>query len=150
MNSKCAANIKALKLYNRVGVQTGIEDASPYRLIQMLIDGALTRIAKARSHMKKNEIEEKGLNIGMAISIIGGLRDSLDHEAGGDIADNLENLYEYMTYRLLEANSMNDYHMLEEVSGLLAEIKLAWDGIAHLDDTQQAAGRASELMQKTG
>ena len=149
MNPKCAANIKALKLYNTVGVQTGIEDASPYRLIQMLLDGALGKISRAKSHMKQNEIEEKGVSIGMAISIIGGLRDSLDHKAGGDIAANLDNLYEYMTYRLTEANIRNSHEILDEVSGLLVEIKSAWDGIAGHELTARS-NETTQLMQNTG
>jgi flagellar protein FliS len=149
MNSKCAANIKALKLYNTVGIQTGIEEASPHRLIQMLLDGALGRIASAKSHIYQNEIEAKGVNIGMAISIIGGLRDSLDHKAGGDIAANLDNLYEYMTYRLTEANIRNSHEMLDEVSGLLVEIKSAWDGIAGHELTARA-NETTPLMQNTG
>jgi len=149
MNSKSAANIKALKLYNTVGVQTGIEDASPHRLIQMLLDGALDRIARAKAHMKQNEIEAKGVSIGMAISIIGGLRDSLDHEAGGDIAANLDNLYEYMTYRLTEANIRNSHEMLDEVSSLLAEIKSAWDGIAG-NGLTAGSNETTQLMQNTG
>jgi len=149
MNAKCAVNIKALKLYNRVGIQTGIEDASPHRLIQMLMDGALSRIAKAKSHLKKDETEEKGINISMAISIIGGLRDSLDHDGGGNIASNLDNLYEYMTLRLIEANVNNNIEMLEEVSKLLGEIKSAWDSIAQFKDAG-SVDQARELMQKAG
>lgn len=150
MNSRCAANIKALKLYNRVGVQTGIEDASPHRLIQMLMDGALSRIAKAKSCLKQNEVEEKGVNISMAISIIGGLRDSLDHEAGGEIADNLENLYEYMTLCLIEANASNDTDKLDEVSKLMTEIKSAWDGISEFENMNPEPQTQPGLMQNAG
>ncbi|MDX1519174.1 MAG: flagellar export chaperone FliS [Gammaproteobacteria bacterium] len=149
MNAKCTANIKALKLYNRVGIQSVVEDASPHRLIGMLLDGALSRISKARSNIRKNEIEEKGTNISMAISIIGGLRDSLDHEAGGEIAENLDSLYEYMTLRLVEANAGNDPELLEEVSRLLDEIRSAWEGIQHFEHAQPA-DRPAELAQKTG
>lgn len=153
MNTNCAANIKALKMYNTVGVQTGIEDASPHRLIQMLLDGAVDRVGKARFHMSKKETAAKGASIGMAISIIGGLRDSLDHDAGGTIADNLDSLYEYMTFRLTEANIHDDSEMLDEVSRLLGEIKSAWDGIAaHEAESTPPATQVSDpqLMQKAG
>ena len=130
MNNTSLGNIHALKEYTKVNVQTGTESASPHRLIQMLIDGALGKIAKAKGHMKSNAIVEKGEDISMAISIIGGLRDSLDHKKGGSIAENLDSLYEYMTYRLMESNLKNDISIVDEVHGLLMEIKVAWDGIA--------------------
>lgn len=129
--STTAANIQALKQYTKIDVHTGIENASPHRLIQMLMDGALTRIAQAKGHMKANSITQKGEDIGIAISIIGGLRDSLDHNKGGSIAENLDSLYEYMTYRLMESNLNNDVSILDEVHGLLGEIKSAWDEIAN-------------------
>ena len=80
--------------------------------------------------IRQNQVSRKGESISSAISIIGGLRDSLDHKVGGAIAANLENLYEYMTHRLLEANLNSDEAALAEVHTLLMEIKSAWDGIA--------------------
>ena len=135
-------NINALKEYAKVNVQSGIESASPHRLIQMLIDGALAKISQAKGHLKANAIDKKGNDISMAISIIGGLRDSLDHDKGGSIANNLEDLYEYMTYRLMEANLKNDLQLIDEVHGLLMEIKSAWDELApkpevKIDDSSQ-------------
>ncbi len=124
-------NLQALKQYNSVAVQTSIEGASPYRLIQMLMDGALMRISKARSSLKKGNIAEKGEFISSAISIIGGLRDSLDHTAGGAIATNLDALYEYISNRLIVGNLSNDDDIFNEVYGLLMEIKTAWDQIEH-------------------
>ncbi len=130
MKNPNLGNILALKEYNKINLQTGIENASPHRLIQMLIDGALARLAQAKGHMKANSIAQKGEDISMAISIIGGLRDSLDHKKGGAIADNLDSLYEYMTYRLMESNLKNDISLIDEVHDLLMEIKTAWDAIA--------------------
>lgn len=129
-------NINALKEYAKVNVQSGIENASPHRLIQMLIDGALAKLSQAKGHIKNNDIEKKGNELSMAISIIGGLRDSLDHDKGGSIANNLEDLYEYMTYRIMEANLKNDLQIIDEVHGLLMEIKSAWDQLALKPETQ--------------
>jgi flagellar secretion chaperone FliS len=131
MNNPNLGNILALKQYNKINLQTSIESASPHRLIQMLIDGALTKLSQAKGHMKSGSIAQKGEDISMAISIIGGLRDSLDHEKGGSIASNLDSLYEYMTYRLMESNLKNDISIIEEVHGLLMEIKTAWDEIGN-------------------
>jgi flagellar protein FliS len=102
----------------------------------MLIDGALAKLSQAKGHLKNNNISSKGSDLSTAISIIGGLRDSLDHEKGGSISKNLEDLYEYMTYRIMEANLKNDIEMIDEVHGLLMEIKTAWDEIAPKPEMQ--------------
>ena len=119
----------ALRQYSSVGVRSGVEDASPHRLIQMLLEGALARIAAAIGHLDRGDVAEKGRSIGLAISIIGGLQSSLDPDRGGDVAGNLDRLYEYMARRLLEANAKSDRGALEEVHRLLSEVKGAWDSI---------------------
>ena len=120
----------ALDQYSQNAVQTRIESASPLRLIQMLLEGALGKIAAAKGHMDRGEIRPKGEQIGSAISILEGLKTSLDMEKGGEIARNLEDLYTYMERRLIEANRVNDTALLDEVSDLLKQIKEAWDAIA--------------------
>ena len=115
--------------YAAVGTQTGVTEATPHRLIQMLLDGALDKIARAKGAMQRREIEEKGGHINSANSIILGLHDSLDMEAGGDIAGNLAGLYEYMVRRLMEAHAGNDIAALDEVASLLHEIKRGWEAI---------------------
>jgi flagellar secretion chaperone FliS len=119
----------ALQKYHSIGVHTGVEHATAHRLIQMLMDGALARIASARGHIQRGQIAEKGEQIGLAVSIVDGLRASLNVEKGGDIAVNLERLYDYITRRLLEANIANDDAALAEVSDLIRELKAGWDGI---------------------
>lgn len=116
----------ALKEYGKVSIQSGTSYASPHRLILMLLDGALEKISAAKGFMQREEIANKGSYISWAISIIEGLRLSLDSDTGGEMAENLENLYEYMGRRLLEANLKNDESMLDEVSDLLNTIKSAW------------------------
>ena len=87
--------------------------------------------------MERGEIQPKGAQIGSAISIMEGLKTSLDMEKGGEIARNLEDLYIYMERRLIEANSSNDTSLLDEVSDLLKQIKEAWDAIADQSAAQQ-------------
>src|SRR5690606_27077331 len=70
-----------------------------------------------------------GQLISKTIEIVGGLRGFLDMEKGGEIAEQLENLYEYMERRLLQANLKNDVEILDEVAGLIREVKEGWDGI---------------------
>jgi len=115
--------------YAAVGTQTGITEASPHRLIQMLLDGALDKIARAKGAMQRRQIEEKGKDITSAGSIVLGLRSSLDMEAGGELAANLDNLYEYMFRRLMDAHVNNEEAALDEVASLLREIKNGWDAI---------------------
>nr|MBO2511998.1 flagellar protein FliS [Gammaproteobacteria bacterium] len=120
----------ALRQYQTVNTQARVVEASPYRLIQMLMEGGLTRLAQARGAMERGQVGLKGELIGKAIAIIGGLRDGLNMEAGGELAQNLDRLYEYMSARLFEANRENDFAKLDEVAGLLRTIKSAWDAIA--------------------
>ncbi|CAM5559591.1 Flagellar protein FliS OS=Stutzerimonas stutzeri OX=316 GN=CXK95_10375 PE=3 SV=1 [Stutzerimonas stutzeri] len=120
----------AMRQYQQVGVKAQVTEADPHRLIQMLMQGGLDRIAQARGAMEREAFAEKGVLIGKAINIIGGLRDVLDKEAGGELATNLERLYEYMTMRLFEASRHNNVSKLDEVAKLLGEIKSGWDGIA--------------------
>ncbi|BAN49740.1 flagellar export chaperone FliS [Metapseudomonas resinovorans] len=120
----------ALKQYQSVNTQAKAVDASPHRLIQMLMEGGLTRLAQARGAIERGQLAQKGELIGKAIAIIGGLRDGLNFEQGGDIAANLDSLYEYMMSRLLEANLKSDAALVDEVAGLLRDVKTGWDGIA--------------------
>ena len=115
--------------YRQVAVQSGVAGANPHRLIQMLLAGALEKLAVAKGNMERGEIAEKGRNIGLAISIIDGLQGSLDHEKGGEIAKNLDGLYQHMTFTLVQANTNNESSKLDEVTALLLEIKGAWDKI---------------------
>jgi flagellar protein FliS len=119
---------RALQQYHHAGVAEASE-ADPHRLIQMLLEGALQRIAIARGAMQQGNVAVKGDRLSSAISIIEGLRSHLDMERGGEIAANLEALYDYMQQRLLQANLRNDEDILEEVAGLLRQIKSAWDAI---------------------
>ena len=119
----------ALKQYQTVNTQAQALEASPHRLIQMLMEGGLTRIAQARGAMERQQTAMKGELIGKAIGIIGGLRAGLNLEQGGEVAANLDSLYEYMANRLLEANVQNDMAPLDEVAGLLRNVKSGWDVI---------------------
>ena len=121
--------VSAMKQYQQVSVHSGIMDASPHRLVQMLMEGALEKIALAKGNMTNNEIANKGENISKAIAIIGGLQSSLNKDAGGEIAENLNSLYDYMSHRLVIANLRNDESILDEIAGLMVEIKIGWDGI---------------------
>ena len=125
-----AAARHAVNAYSRIGAETGVMTADPHKLVLMLFEGARLAIAEARLHMQRNEIAAKGEAISKAIMIIDhGLKASLDVEAGGEMAEKLYALYEYMTNRLLIANLRNELKALEEVGRLLAELHGAWEAI---------------------
>lgn len=119
------------RAYATVGVETGVAAADPHKLIVMLFEGAMVAVASAIQHMQARDIPKKGAAISKAISIIdNGLRASLDKKVGGEIALNLDALYEYMSSRLLIANVKNQQSVLEEVYQLLKGLKSAWESIA--------------------
>ena len=115
--------------YAQVAGTTEVAYASPHRLVQMLMEAALDKIAIATGQASRREFEAKGRSINWAISIINGLRGSLNLEEGGEIAHNLDDLYDYMARRLLDANAASDPAILQEVAGLLGEVKAGWDAI---------------------
>ncbi|WP_426133916.1 flagellar export chaperone FliS [Pseudomonas sp. PWP3-1b2] len=126
--------MRALRQYQKVNSHAQISEASPHRLVQMLMEGALDRMAQAKGAMARGDIAQKGLLLGKAIDILIGLRDGLNPEKTEDPAalQQLDNLYAYMTTRLLEANSKSDVTMIDEVAGLMITLKEGWDGIATL------------------
>lgn len=121
---------KALNAYGRVGLEASVEAASPHQLIIMLYEGAIKAITLAKIHMESHEAAAKGAAISKAIAIIeDGLRLSLDKEKGGELAENLDALYDYMAVQLLHANLHNQPEILDMVSHLLADLKDAWESI---------------------
>ena len=118
-----------LAAYSSAQAHGGVAAADPHRLIVMLMDGALERISTARGCMTRGETSEKARLINRAVSIIGELRNSLDQKAGGQLAVNLGELYDYMGRRLLKATAENRVELLDEVSKLLQDIRTAWVAI---------------------
>ncbi|WP_426399075.1 flagellar export chaperone FliS [Ralstonia sp. R-29] len=118
---------RAIGAYAQVGIETSVVDANPHRLIAMLFEGARAALNVAGIAMERGDVLAKVRAIDKAISIIGqGLQASLDHQRGGDIAVQLNTLYDYMLRRLLVANANNDPAILAEVDGLLVPLQDAW------------------------
>ncbi|MBK1726880.1 flagellar export chaperone FliS [Halorhodospira neutriphila] len=138
---------RGINQYQQVGTYSSAAYADPYRLVQLLMDGFLDRVAQARGAMERNQIATKGELISKSISILDGLRSGLDHERGGDIAGNLEELYTYMQRRLVEANAQNRVEHLDEVASLMREIKSAWDAIPPELRSREAAEAAAAREQ---
>jgi len=124
-----------VKQYQQLDVATAIDSASPHQLIDMLFRGANDRIKQAQGYIERNDMAGKARAINACIDIFSGLQASLDHEQGGDLAGNLESLYDYMQRRLFRATTDNDVAALSEVADLLATLRSAWvqiDPAAHV------------------
>ena len=126
------ANNRAIESYGQVKVSTGVSKSNNVELIQMLFDGLIESLATARGHIQHNNISEKGKAISRASRIVLGLQGALDFEKGGDLANNLNELYSYVTRRLFHVNAHNDIEVLDEIHGLMREIRDAWEGVPSL------------------
>jgi len=122
-------NRVALQQYQRVNLESDIEGANSHRLVQLLLSGALSRIAAAKGQYVRGETAAFGESLGKSIGIISGLQAALDMEKGGEISRNLDSLYDYMIRTLLKVHSQKSTEPLSEVAALLTEIKSAWDAI---------------------
>ena len=115
-----------LGAYQTVANHGGVASADPHGLIVMLMDGALERIARARGCIRNGARGEKAQLLQAAVAIVDELRCSLDLGAGGPLAANLEDLYDYLCRQLIKANVSDRIETLDEVSHLLGEIRSAW------------------------
>ena len=120
----------ALRQYQKIGAQAQTSEASPHRIVQMLMEGGLDRIAQAKGAMERKDIANRGILISKAIGIVGGLREGLDLENRAESVAELDALYAYMMKRLAEANVKADPKILDEVADLLRTVKEGWDAIA--------------------
>ena len=120
---------QALKQYDTVNKQTGVEGKNPHELILMLYDGALDNLVKAKGAIQRKDFAAKGETLGKAITIIGGLQGFLDMEKGGDMSKNLDALYDYCARQLYEATKDNNEELIDEVIRLIREVKSGWEGI---------------------
>ena len=120
----------ALRQYQKIGAQAQTSEASPHRLVQMLMEGGLDRIAQAKGAMARKDVASKGVFISKAIGIVGGLREGLDLEnEPPEALIRQDSLYRYMMKRLAEAGARNDEKILDEVAGRLITVKEGWDAI---------------------
>ena len=127
------------KAYAKIGVESAVMSASQQQLVVMLFDGALSALIRARLFMQDGNIEGKGNSISKAINIIeAGLKEGLTENRGDELADNLLDLYNYMTRRLLHANLNNYVTAVEEVEGLLRNIADAWKEVVQPNLIQDA------------
>ena len=123
------AATQTINQYKKLDVQTSVAEASSHQLIDMLFEGARDRSLQAIGYIDRGDMEKKSQAINAVVDIVAGLQASLDHEQGGELAGNLEALYDYMQRRLFRANSDNDAEALREVGDLIATLRSAWTAI---------------------
>ena len=116
--------------YRQTAVASAVLDADPHRLVALMFNGLRERLQLAAACIDAGNVARKGAAITEASTIVGHLDGSLNMEAGGEIAQNLSALYDYIQRRLLEANMRNDTGALRECDALIAEIQSAWSAIA--------------------
>ena len=132
---------KFAESYGSVQTVTGVATADNIQLIQMLFDGLTESLAAAKGHIQNNAIEEKSKSLSRAGRIVVGLQGALDFERGGELAQNLNELYAYVTRRLFHVNAYNDLAVLAEVQSLIQDIAQAWQTLPSLLNQTQPARR---------
>lgn len=140
---------KGAQQYQQVNVSSEALDADPHRLIQLLLEAALTRLAQAKGAIERNDMPQKASLLGKVTDIVQSLQSSLDMNKGGELSLQLERLYDYITFRVVEASSHNSVEIVEEVMELLLQVKGAWDSIRadYLASVSAGAGTARPLAQ---
>lgn len=128
MNSKVAIN-----QYQQLDLEARLASANPHKLVSLLFQRAAVRLAAAEAGILRGDISLRTNEINGVIEILSALRSALDLDAGGELAANLRDLYNYMDSRLLEANRRSSQALISEVKGLLGELQQAWDTMPQVD-----------------
>jgi len=121
---------RSASAYKRVGVETSVDNADPHHLVNLLFDALQQALGAARQAIISKDVNTKVNKISAALRILEeGLKAPLNLEDGGELAANLNDLYDYCINRVIMANAKNDAPALEEVSGLIAQIASGWKQI---------------------
>ncbi len=109
---------------------TSVQSSSPVELVVLLYDGAVRHLTAARDAIDRKDIAGRAAGISTAMAIVAELQSTLNLEQGGEIAASLDNLYVYITGRLLDATLRQDYTGIDEATRLLKPLRDGWAQIA--------------------
>lgn len=133
---------KGIHAYRQDSLKSDLASADPHRVIQLLMQGALERLALGKGFIERGDLQGKASALTNAVEIINGLRDALDRDRNPELVDNLESLYDYMTVKINEASATRDIAIIDHVMDLLLQIKGAWDQISEADKQKAYADKA--------
>lgn len=125
-------NQRAMQQYKQVNTHAVVEGASPHRLVQLLMESMLRRLAEAKGALAREDVAARGEALGKAIDIVNALQAALNKEVESELPSQLDALYDYMQRRLLAANTQADVAAVDEVANLMRTVKEGWDGIAEV------------------
>lgn len=141
---------KGLNAYKQVGIKDQIATADPHRIIQMLMQGALDRIAQAKGAMERKDFLAKSEHISKAMAIVHALRDSVKPVEGAEeVSGNLVALYEFISEQLQQANGANETQPLIDSASVLSTIKEGWDSIPAAEKEKVFGANSSDNVQMT-
>lgn len=132
---------KGINAYKKESLKSDLAGADPHRVIQLLMQGALERLALSKGFIERKDLEAKSSTLTRVVEIINALRDSLDRDASPELVDNLESLYLYMIDQIHEASLKMDTIKIDHVIALMLEIKGAWDQISDASKKKQQESR---------
>lgn len=134
---------RAVSAYQRINVETSMHTIDQHQLVSLLLDGVLGAIATARGALARGDVQTKCASISKALRILEeGLMTALDRESGGEVASNLDAVYDYALRQLIQANARNDDAILQEVARLIEPIAQAWKEMKN--NNNQAANEAMQ------
>lgn len=133
---------KHIKAYTTQNLQAEMAVADPYRVIQLMMQGCIERVAQAKGAIERKDFENKSIAISKSMALINGLQDALDLSYG-KVPEDLFALYDYMKQRLLDSSRNMDVAPLDEVSKLMLTIKSGWDAISEEERKQVLANKVA-------
>jgi flagellar protein FliS len=122
-------NAPGLSAYTQTNIESIVHEATPHKLIDMLFKGAKDVLAQAIGAIERNDFEAKSKKISKAAEIILNLQTYLDKDKGGEVANNLNELYTYMATSLIDANRLNDTEKLREIASLIDTVSDGWSSL---------------------
>lgn len=137
---------KGINEYKKGSLKSDLASADPHRVIQLLMQGALERLALSKGFIERRDMEAKSNTLTRVVEIINALRDSLERDANPELVDNLDALYEYMISQVHQASLNMDTAKIDEVIRLMLEIKTAWDQINEADKQEAYAMQAEQRL----